>query len=114
MAHVKGLHQARGLPIGNLVHLDKASGGKLSSKLARLDHQRGLLERQLAVWTQKQKVTKKRLSLLLDEIAAIEQLVRAQRGAGRHAGRRKRVRAASSRSDQAGTTPRQREFSVEY
>ena len=36
----------------------------LPAMLARLDHQRGLLERQLAVWTEKQQVTKLRLSVL--------------------------------------------------
>jgi hypothetical protein len=114
MAHVKGLHEARGLPIGNLVHLDKARDGKLSSKLARLDHQRGLLERQLAVWTQKQKVTKNRLSLLIKEIAEVEQLVRAQRGGGRRAKPRKRAGAANPHAERDGSAARQSEFSVEY
>lgn len=114
MEHVKGMHEARGLPIGNLMHLNKGNDGKLTSKLARLDHQRGLLERQLAVWTQKQKVTGNRLALLLKEIAEVEKRVREQRGAGGRMKRRKSACVAKPRHGQHGTSTSQRDFSVEY
>lgn len=113
MAHAKGLHEARGLPIGNLVQ-PKGQRIKLMAKLARLEHQRGLLERQFAIWMEKQKVTKNRLDLLDKEMADIERLIRESRVADR--GRRKRVAATKSDRQQKydGLTARQRDFSVEY
>jgi hypothetical protein len=111
MAHVKGLHEARGLPIGNLPQA-KGQRCKLTGKLARLDHQRGLLERQLEVWTEKQKVTKNRLMLLEKEMADIERLIREDRGADR------RKRSSATKSDRqrkyGGTTAQQRDIRVEY
>lgn len=115
MGHVKGLHEARGLPIGNLPQ-PKGQRCKLTGKLARLDHQRGLLERQLEVWTEKQKVTRNRLILLEKQMADIERLIRADRGADRGVNRRKRSSATKSDRQQKydGMTARQRDVSVEY
>ncbi len=114
MGHVKGLHEARGLPIGNLPQ-PKGQRCKLTGELARLDHQRGLLERQLEVWTEKQKVTKNRLILLEKQMADIERLIRADRG-NRGVNRRKRASATESDRQQKydGMTERQRDVSVEY
>lgn len=111
MAHVKGLHEARGLPIGNLPQ-PKGQRCKLTGKLARLDHQRGLLERQLEVWTEKQKVTRNRLVLLEKQMTEIERLIRADRGVNR----RKRTSATYPNRQQKydGITARQRDVSVEY
>ncbi len=113
MAHVKGLHEARGLPIGNLPQ-PKGQRCKLTGKLGRLDHQRGLLERQLEVWTEKQKVTRNRLVLLEEQMADIERLIREDRGADRD--RRKRSSAIKSDRQRkyGGMTARQRDVSVEY
>lgn len=113
MAHAKGLHEARGLPIGNLVQ-PKGQRIKLMAKLARLEHQRGLLERQFAVWTGKQQVTKNRLNLLDKEMADIERLIRTSRAADR--GRRKPVVATKSDRQQKydRLSGAQRDFSVEY
>jgi len=118
MGHVKGLHEARGLPIGNLPQL-KGQNGQLTSKLARLDHQRGLLERQLAVWAEKQKVTANRLILLEKQMTEIERLIREHRATNGGAGRRKRPSATHSNRQQkfdgtTSTTGRQRDVSVEY
>jgi hypothetical protein len=114
MAHAKGLHEARVLPIGNLMQ-PKDQRIKLTAKLARLEHQRGLLERQFTVWMEKQKVTKNRLNLLDKEMADIERLIRESRVADRGR-RRKRVAATKSDRQQKydGLTARQRDFSVEY
>ena len=75
MAHVRGVHETGGLRALRVVGA-KATRGKLTAKLARLDHQRALLERQLAVWTEKQQVTRHRLGLLDKEIAQISRVVR--------------------------------------
>jgi hypothetical protein len=115
MGHVKGLHEARGLPIGNLPQ-PKGQDTKLTGKLARLDHQRGLLERQLAVWTEKQKVTANRLLLLDKQMAEIERMIRQHRAADRGRKRRKPASAAHPKRLQKydGTAERQRDVSVEY
>ncbi|MCZ7596143.1 MAG: hypothetical protein M5U16_15585 [Hyphomicrobium sp.] len=111
MAHVKGLHEARGLPVGNLAPPKDQHNGKLTAKLARLDHHRGLLERQLAVWTEKQRLTRSRLILLEKEIAELERLIRQSREADRGVNRRKRARKTDR--GYGGTVPRH-DFSVEY
>jgi hypothetical protein len=75
MAHHRGVHEIR----GGLIASPAKGGsgqGKLMTRLARLDHQRALLESQLAVWTEKQKVTKRRLSLIDEEIDQIGRQVR--------------------------------------
>lgn len=115
MGHVKGLHEARGLPIGNLPQ-PKGQHTKLTGKLARLDHQQGLLERQLAVWTEKQKVTANRLILLEKQMAEIEQMIREHRQADRGVGQRKRASSIHSSRQQKhnGVKAGQRDISVEY
>lgn len=117
MGHVRGFREARRLPIGNLPHL-KGQNCQLTAKLARLDHQRGLLERQLAVWTEKQKVTANHLTLLEKQITDIERLIRGHRAADRRASRHKRPSATRSNGHQksatTGMTERKCEVSVEY
>lgn len=115
MGHVKGFHEARRLPIGNLPEL-KGQSCRLTSKLARLDHQRGLLERQLAVWAKKQKVTANLLTLLEKQITDMERQILERRAADRRSSGRKRPSAARSNRQQNldGTTARRREVSVEY
>lgn len=75
MAHVRGLHEARGLQ--TLRMTAKADPTKLTAKLARLDHQRTLLDRQLAVWTEKQQTTRQRLTILEKQMAQVGRLIRA-------------------------------------
>lgn len=117
MGHVKGFREARRLPIGNLPQL-KGQNCRLTSKLARLDHQRGLLERQLAVWTEKQKVTANLLTLLEQQITDIERLIRDHPVADRGV-LRKRPSATCPKRQQSfdgtiGATGHWRDVSVEY
>jgi len=117
MGHVKGFHEARRLPIGNLPQL-KGQCCRLTTKLARLDHQRGLLERQLAVWTEKKKVTGCRLALLEQQMTDIERLIRDHRAAVR-GGRRKGPSATYLKRQKnidgmTEATGRRGDVSVEY
>jgi hypothetical protein len=74
MSHIRGLHEARGL--GTLrIASSIADRSKLTASLSRLDHQRALLARQLAVWTKKQQVTQFRLGALDQEIAQTLRLI---------------------------------------
>ena len=76
MPHVRGIHKTGGIEALHVVRA-KTQPGTLTTKLARLDHQRGLLERQLAVWTEKQQVTRERLTLVEKQMAEVGRLVRA-------------------------------------
>lgn len=115
MAHVRGLHDTGGFRKLRIV----GSGderNKLTAELSRLDHQRALVERQLAVWTKKQQVTKYRLELLDKEITKLGRLfgefVRA-----RHAGKQRKRTPATKPGQQpdsnAATVPRH-DVSLEY
>ncbi len=75
MTHVRGLHEAgklRTLRIAGIA----ADRSKLAATLSRLEHQRALLARQLAVWTKKQQMTELRLGVLDREIARVGRLIR--------------------------------------
>jgi len=115
MAHVKGLHETRGLQTLRVAG-SNAERGKLTAKLARLDHQRALLERQLAVWTEKQQVTKHRLGLLDEEITQIGQLIREFEGPYRSLDQRKRTRAIEpgQQPDSGAAVARRSDMSLEY
>lgn len=115
MAHVKGLHETRGLATLRVAG-SGAERGKLTAKLARLDHQRALLERQLAVWTEKQQVTKHRLDLLDEEITQIGQLLREFEGPYHTVDRRKRTRASESEQqpESGAAGMRRGSMSLEY
>jgi len=113
MAHVRGLHETGGLPALHVVR-NKAQPGKLTTRLARLDHQRELLERQLAVWTEKQQTTRHRLGLVEKQMAELGQLVlrlRKPRGAAKG---RKRGLAPGEQSEGRGTAQLHKEMSLEY
>jgi hypothetical protein len=115
MTHVRGLQETRGMN-GLRVVPRKAEPGKITTKLARLDHQRGLLERQLAVWTEKQQVTKHRLSLVEKQLTEAGRLVR-QLGAVRRTGKgRKQMHtiAAAKGPDGAAVSPPHKEMNLEY
>lgn len=115
MAHVKGLHEIGGLQALNVVHR-KEQPGELTTKLARLDHQRGLLERQLAVWTEKQQVTKHRLGLVEKQMADIGRSIRQLAAPRRAAGGRKRMAAiaAGGQLDSGAAAPKYKEMNLEY
>ena len=95
MTHVRGLHETGGLRALRIAG-STAGRSKLTAKLSSLDHQRALLERQLAVWTQKQQVTKHRLGLLDKEITQVGRLIRAFGGPYRNFNQRNRTRAIKS------------------
>lgn len=115
MAHVRGLHETGGMQTLHVVRV-KAEPGKLTTKLARLDHQRGLLERQLAVWTEKQHVTKQRLALVEKQMAEIGRSVRRLVTPSRKAKGRKRTGAvaAGEQSGGAVAAPLRKEMNLEY
>ncbi len=119
MAHVRGVHETGGIEALHVVRA-KAQPGTLTTKLARLDHQRGLLERQLAVWTEKQQVTRERLTLVEKQMVEVGRLVRActvphrpetQAGGGGRSGRagRRRGRFSAKEADEFGILNRRRQ-----
>ncbi len=115
MSHIKGLHETGGLRSLRTV----GSGlqrGKLTATLSRLDHQRALLVRQLAVWTEKQQVTAHRLVLLDKEIEQIGSLIGDIGGPHDAAGRRKRPPASTSRRlpDGGAAVVQRSDVSLEY
>ena len=115
MAHIRGLHETCGLQVLRVVR-SKAEPGKLTTKLARLDHQRGLLERQLAVWTEKQQVTKHRLRQVEKQMAEIGRLLR-QLGGPRSAAKRRKRTGESAPGEQANggaATLRHQDMNLEY
>lgn len=115
MAHVRGLHETSGVQALHVVRPGK-NPAALRTKLARLDHQRGLLQRQLAVWTEKQQVTKERLMLVEKQIAGIGRLVRDIAGPPRAGKGRKRVARATTplQNDDDAAAPRQKSVNLEY
>ncbi len=115
MAHVRGLHDTSGVQALHVVR-PKAEPGNLTTKLARLDHQRGLLRRQLAVWTEKQQVTRQRLNLVEKQMAEIGRLVRALAGPQRAANGRQRAAATATagQPDGIGGAPRHKQVNLEY
>ena len=115
MAHVRGLHETGGLGALRVVR-SKAQPAKLTSRLARLDHQRGLLERQLAVWTEKLQVTRHRLSLVEKQMTEIGRSVRQLVTPRRNANGRKCTRtiAAADQADSAAAAPPHKEMNLEY
>jgi hypothetical protein len=116
MVHVRGLHETGGMQ-GFHVMRRKEDPGTATTKLARLDHQRGLLKRQLAVWTEKQQVTKHRLNLVEKQMAETERLVRQLAGPRRAAKGRKLMRAIAAGDQAAGAAaalPLHKEMNLEY
>lgn len=115
MAHYRGVHEARRGRFASAAD-GKAQPGKLTARLARLDHQRTLLQSQLAVWTEKQKTTTHRLKLLDDEIEAIGRQLRSLIGPRRATGGKRRVAkpGTPARADSATGGGRANEISLEY
>ncbi len=75
MTHLRGLHEAGKLRTLRIAGAT-ADRSKLAAMLSRLEHQRALLARQLAVWTKKQQMTEFRLGVLDKEIARVGRLIR--------------------------------------
>jgi len=118
MTHVRGVHETGGFRKLRIAGRAGSAGerSKLTAELSRLDHQRTLVERQLAVWTEKQQVTKHRLGLLDKEIVKIGRLIREFAGPYRAVNRRKRTRPVKSGRPPAGgaaAVPRS-DLSLEY
>ena len=49
-----------------------ASSAEIATRLARLDHQRLLLERQYAMWSDKKEAARRRIAALANQIAELE------------------------------------------
>ena len=115
MTHVRGLHETSGLQSLRILR-SKEEAGKLTTKLARLDHQRSLLERQLAVWMEKQQITRQRLSVVEKQMDEIVRLVREFGMPRRRTRRRKSVFPGAALESQqlAGATPQHKEVKLEY
>jgi hypothetical protein len=115
MAHVRGLQETGGVKTLHVVRVE-AEPGKLTTKLARLDHQRGLLARQLVVWTEKQQVTRHRLGLVEKQMAEIGRSVRQLVTPRRKANGRKRmdVIAAGEQAGGVAAAPPHKEMNLEY
>ncbi len=113
MPHIRGVHETGGIEALHVVRA-KAQPGTLTTKLARLDHQRGLLERQLAVWTEKQQVTRERLTLVERQMAEVGRLVRACTVPHRARRRRAAVAAAGGQGDGAAASPQKKPMNLEY
>ena len=112
MAHIRGLHETRGLRTLGLSG-STAERGKLTAQLSRLDHQRTLLARQLAVWSEKQRVTAHRLGLLDDEIEQLGRLIREFGEPYGNPNQRQGTRPRRSRSQPDGGA-RHTDVSLEY
>ncbi len=115
MAHVRGVHEVRGLQMQRVTGF-KADPGKLTAKLSRLDHQRTWHSRQLAVWTEKQKVTKNRLAILEKQMAQIGRLIRELVARPRKGNQGKDTRALGTEPQpgNGASTARHRDMSLEY
>jgi hypothetical protein len=114
MKYARGLHEIRG--IGSLSAVSPAGArGRLSAKLSRLDHQRALLERQLAVWDEKQRVTKYRLGLLAQEITELGRSTREVGAPSSGADQRKQASSSKSEAQARGYAAARRSVvSLEY
>lgn len=113
MAHIRGVHETGGIQALHVVRA-KSQPGTLTTKLARLDHQRGLLERQLAVWTEKQQVTRERLTVVEKQMAEVGRLVRASTVPHRARRRRAAVAAAGGQGDGAAAPSQRMPVNLEY
>jgi hypothetical protein len=115
VAHIRGLHEACGLRTLRIAE-SKADPSKLTATLSRLDHQRSLLARQLAVWTKKQQVTQLRIGVLDKEIAKIWRLMREidapSRAAGRHDGTQ--PPNSEQQADSGAAVARRGDVSIDY
>jgi hypothetical protein len=114
MKYAKGLHEIRGI---RSIRAAGCAGerGKLSARLSHLDHQRALLERQLAVWDEKQRATKYRLSLLEQEIAELGRPIGEFGGASGAAAQRKQTCSGKSETQARGyAAARRGVVSLEY
>lgn len=113
MAHIRGFHETSGLSLARSVGAT-ADRSKLTATLSRLEHQRALVERQLAVWTKKEQATRHRLSLLDKEIAQIGRLISKTRP--RAVDQRNRTRALKSEQqlDSGTAAVRRGDVSLNY
>ena len=114
MKYARGLHEIRGLRSLSAVG-SAGEHGRLSARLSRLDHQRALLERQLAVWDEKQRATKYRLSLLEQEITELGRATREFGGPSRGVDQRKQTPSSKSEAQARGYAAARRSVvSLEY
>ncbi len=114
MTHLRGLHETGGLHALRILRA-RSQPAKLTARLARLDHQRCLLERQLAVWTQKRQVTERRLHLVEKQMAEIGQLVRVLAAPRRANGRKPAtVLPRAEQADDASAVAPHKLVNLEY
>lgn len=72
-AHLRGVNE---IPALMTVPSGGASAAQSANALARLEHQKTLLEKQLQVWNKQKAVTEHRLSLVQGQIAAAAESLR--------------------------------------
>jgi chromosome segregation ATPase len=71
MSEIKGMREVLALRTRRGT-TETGRRGQLTAQMSRLDHQRTLLERQLAVWTGKMETTRQRLAALDGQIDEVE------------------------------------------
>ena len=72
-AHLRGVND---IPAMMCVPSRDATAGQSANALARLEHQKTLLEKQLQVWTKQKTITEHRLRLVQSQIAAAAESLR--------------------------------------
>ena len=73
MAHLRGVND---IPAMTSVPSRDATAAQSANALARLEHQKTLLEKQLQVWTKQKTITEHRLRLVKSQIAATAESLR--------------------------------------
>ncbi|MGP0061930.1 MAG: hypothetical protein ACLPID_21915 [Beijerinckiaceae bacterium] len=122
MVHVKGMQDviAARNPGGTP---GQASYAEIGTRLARLDHQRLLLERQFAMWSNKKEAARRRIAALVAQIADLERKIletrpHSQSGLSTNATSQTRSTAPvlplAAVSIMPPTASRRREISFEY
>jgi hypothetical protein len=77
-AHLRGVND---IPALMSVPAREATAAQSANALARLEHQKTLLEKQLQVWSKQKAITEHRLTLVQSQIAAAAESLRKAQGA---------------------------------
>ena len=108
MAHggIKGIGD---IPTNGSVMRSGSNGAQNAHRLARMQHQKSLLEKQLAVWTLKKATTERRLRQLEEEIGEVlASFGRSAHGAKPGAARRKSEKGGPD------SVPKRQEVAFEF